>query len=296
MDLECEPAVARPVNPNSGEIKLARQQLLREFPLTDAEGLSFRYGTPDPALELLLFVDQHASGEVAMPEIVGDEATRGHYLVNSLIEEAIRSSQLEGASTTRAVAKEMIRTGREPKDRSERMILNNYRAMEFIRQDMDDRLSPEAVLELQRVVTDGTLDDQSAAGRLQTPDEDRVAVFDDMGVLEHEPPPAEQLSERLKLMCRFANGDEGESGFLHPVVRSILVHFWLAYDHPFIDGNGRTARGLFYWSMRRQGYWMTEHISISSILRRLRRNTAAHSFIRKPTIATPPISFCTNFR
>ncbi|MFV9616309.1 MAG: Fic family protein, partial [Gammaproteobacteria bacterium] len=40
-----------------------------------------------------------------------------------------------------------------------------------------------------------------------------------------------------------------------------------AYDHPFEDGNGRTARALFYWSMLKQGYWTMEFISISRILK-----------------------------
>jgi Fic family protein len=47
-----------------------------------------------------------------------------------------------------------------------------------------------------------------------------------------------------------------------------MLHFWLAYDHPFVDGNGRTARALFYWSMLSQGYWLSEYISISRILRK----------------------------
>jgi Fic family protein len=68
-------------------------------------------------------------------------------------------------------------------------------------------------------------------------------------------------------MCDFANGVGGDDGFLHPVVRAVLLHFWLAYDHPFEDGNGRTARALFYWSMSKQGYWLTEYLSISQIFR-----------------------------
>jgi Fic family protein len=81
----------------------------------------------------------------------------------------------------------------------------------------------------------------------------------------HVPPPAEQLTQRLRKMCRFANGQEIDT-FLHPVVRSIMLHFWLAYDHPFTDGNGRTARVLFYWSMLSQGYWLAEFLAISRIL------------------------------
>jgi Fic family protein len=71
----------------------------------------------------------------------------------------------------------------------------------------------------------------------------------------------------MAAMCDFAN--QAKTGvFLHPVVKAIVLHFWLAYDHPFIDGNGRTARALFYWSMLSQDYWLIEYVSISSILRK----------------------------
>jgi Fic family protein len=181
------------------------------------------------------------------------------------MEEAIRSSQLEGATTSRRVAKEMLRSGREPADRSERMILNNYRALQFMR-EVGRRLSPEIVFELHRILTEHTLDNPEAAGRLQRPDEDRVAVWFDDEIV-HEPPPADQLPTRLKELCKFANEDENARQFVHPVVRAIVLHFWLAYDHPFEDGNGRTARALFYWYMRTRGYWLVEYLSISRILR-----------------------------
>lgn len=249
-------------------IKMARRGIARDLPLKDSDGRRFQYCMPDEAQELIHFVDQHSAGEIRMPEVViGSEDARRHYLVNSLIEESIRSSQLEGATTTYEVAKDMIRSGREPKDRSERMILNNFRAMEFMLEEGGEALTPELVLELQRIVTAETLENPDAAGRLQSPDEERVVVGDiSDGSILHRPPPAGELPARLKLMCRFANGDIPE-GFLHPVVRAVLLHFWLAYDHPFEDGNGRTARALFYWSMHRQGYWLTEYLSISRILR-----------------------------
>jgi Fic family protein len=207
-----------------------------------------------------------------------------HYLVSSLMEEAIRSSQLEGATTSRAVAKELLRSGREPKDRSERMILNNYMALQYMREDIGAEITPEAVLELQRILTQGTLDNPDAAGRVQRPDEARVAVYDRVtGGLMHQPPPAEQLPQRLQALCRFANETGDKKGaFIHPVLRGILLHFWLAYDHPFEDGNGRTARALFYWYMRTRGYWLTEYLSISRILRKA-PSQYARSFVLTET-------------
>lgn len=251
-------------------IKQARQPLLRPIPLADTVGMSFQYAMPDVVLRDLHYIDQHTSGEIAMPEIVvGDQQSKRHYLINSLMEEAIRSSQLEGATTSRTVAKDLLRSGRTPRDRSERMIVNNFRALNFMRDEMGDSLSPGLVLELHRILTEGTLDDPSAAGRLQSLEDDRVAVFDRVdGRVVHRPPPASELPERLERLCAFANTGEDPDEFMHPVLRAILLHFWLAYDHPFEDGNGRTARTLFYWSMRRSKYWLTEFLSISGILRK----------------------------
>jgi Fic family protein len=72
------------------------------------------------------------------------------------------------------------------------------------------------------------------------------------------------------ILPRPSNCNEADSrgAFVHPVVRAVLLHFGLAYDHPFEDGNGRTARILFFWSMRKSGYWLAEYLSISTILRK----------------------------
>jgi Fic family protein len=126
-------------------------------------------------------------------------------------------------------------------------------------------LSPELIYEIHRIVTEDTLDDPTASGRCQAPDEERVGVWDGDQLL-HDPPPAATLPARLQLLCDFAN-DEIGSEYVPPVVRAIALHFMLGYDHPFQDGNGRTARALFYWAMLNRGYWLTEFLSISRILK-----------------------------
>ncbi|MBA3467909.1 MAG: Fic family protein, partial [Gemmatimonadaceae bacterium] len=108
----------------------------------------------------------------------------------------------------------------------------------------------------------------TAAGRFRRDDEE-IVLEDDTGTILHVPPRASELKERLKRMCEFANGG-GTKVFMPPAVRAIVLHFWLAYDHPFVDGNGRTARALFYWAMARQGFWLCEYLSISRILKKAR--------------------------
>jgi Fic family protein len=247
-------------------LKLHRLGLRKPVGLVSTSGREFSFIQPDPIPQRLHDIDQSGGGSIEMPEHITNPDTRDRYIVNSLIEEAITSSQLEGAATTRPIAKEMIRTGRAPRDRSEQMILNNYRTMQYIRDLKKEPLTPGLVCEIQRRVTMNALDDPSAAGRLRRSDEP-VDVSDEYGGVYHVPPVARELEHRMETMCEFAN-EKIPKTFVHPVIRSILLHFWLAYDHPFKDGNGRTARALFYWSMLRHGYWMCEFISISQIIRR----------------------------
>ena len=247
-------------------LKLSRMGALESIDLKDKVGRPFQVAMPDLVLKELHQIDLGVGGLVSVPEPITNPQTRDRYLVSSLMEEAITSSQLEGAVTTREVAKEMIRTGRKPRDTSEQMILNNYVTMRRIRELKSSPLSPELVFQIHRLVTEKTLEDLTAAGRFRRADE-KCVVGDDFGQVIHDPPPAEELPGRMAAMCTFAN--EGDPGhFIHPAVRAIILHFWLAYDHPFVDGNGRTARALFYWAMLHSGYWLFEFISISSILRK----------------------------
>jgi len=245
-------------------LKIQRSSLQKELPLVGKDGEPFKYHLPDPAPENLHKIDLGAGGVIEVPDPITNPETRDRYIVASLIEEAFTSSQLEGAASTREVAKEMIRTGRKPETEGEQMILNNYKTMRWIRKLKDKPLSHQMVCDIHRKITEGTLENHNDAGRLRKPDRP-VVVDDSYGTILHDPPSADQLQDRMATMCDFANG-EVPKHFIHPVVRSIMLHFWLAYDHPFVDGNGRTARALFYWSMLKHKLFLFEYISISTVI------------------------------
>jgi len=263
-----------PLGLNSEEwwlkVKLARNNLYQTLPLQDNQGECFKYASTSSVLRELHWLDCSSAGSIQSNEQVSNPQIRNTYLIRSLIEEAINSSQLEGASTTRDVAREMIRQNREPKDHSEQMIYNNYHAMQFIREMKNEVLTPSIIVELHRVLTHKTLD-ESAVGRFRTAEDD-IHVVDNISQEKlHTPPKADELEHRLEQLCDFANKKlslDKTSSFFHPVIKAITLHFMLAYDHPFFDGNGRTARALFYWSMAQQNYWLMEYISISKIIKK----------------------------
>lgn len=245
-------------------LKLARIPGLKPFSMTDKHGAPFVVGTPEPLLRRTSEIDRDLRGWAHLPEELADASARDQFMVSALIEEAITSSQLEGASTTTAVAKDMLRKKRAPRDRSEQMIANNFAAMELVREVAHLPLSPALVCAIHESVTEGTLEDEGHAGVLRSSDD--VVVQEGNTVL-HRPPKAAELERRMRAMCDFAN-EKKPKQYLHPAVRAALLHFWLAYDHPFQDGNGRTARALCYWSFLHSGYELFQFVSISQILKR----------------------------
>jgi Fic family protein len=202
---------------------------------------------------------------------MGDDAVRSEYRIDQLMEEAINSSLVEGAKlTTRAQAKAMMVEGRAPVARGERMVLNNYRAMLRLLEGTDTPLTLDDLLEIHSILGADALEADGAEGRLRTP-ADRVRIEDAVtGDTWFVPPPAPELKERLEALLAFANGDNDKT-FLHPLVRAVVLHFWLAYLHPFVDGNGRMARALFYWQMLRSKYDFAQYLSISGPIERSRR-------------------------
>ncbi len=246
-------------------LKWNRMAQYKTIPLMDTQSEGFKFGAPEEAQRFLHDITQRANGTMGAPDQVTNEETRSRYVVRNLMEEGIASSLIEGASTTREKAKEMLRSGRKPKSEGEQMVYNNYMAMQHIIDLGPAPLTPDVVYELHEILTRDTLNDPTAAGRLRREDEPVEVVDPKDNEILHTPPPAGELPQRMDAMCRFAN-DETPEGFVHPVVRSILLHFWLAYDHPFKDGNGRCARALFYWSMLQHNYWLCQFISISQII------------------------------
>ena len=205
-------------------------------------------------------------------EVEGDSqsAEKKYYLSSSLMEEAIYSSKMEGASTTRIVAKDMLRKKKSPQNKSQQMIVNNYNTIQYIVEHKEQPLTEELLLTIHRLMTEKTLDNPEDAGRFRT--NDKVVVADMVeGDIIYTPPSFQEIPEFVESLCDFFNNDNPHT-FIHPIIRGIIVHFMLAFMHPFVDGNGRTARALFYWYMLKEGYKLTEYMSISRVIAKSKAN------------------------
>lgn len=226
--------------------------------------LKFRFGSPSAILRYLHDFDMHLGGIIQGESLIPIN-DKERYLISSLMEEAIASSQLEGAATTRKVAKEMLENNRRPTNHSEQMILNNYEGMKWIVRHKDAPITIERIKELHALLTRSTLPDTAEVGAFRKDDE--VKVIDvQTGNPVYTPPKAEVLDQLMEAYCNFANSKNKDAVFLHPICKSITLHFLIGYIHPFADGNGRTARSIFYWFLLKNGYWLIEFMSVSRII------------------------------
>lgn len=245
-------------------VKLSRLQIQTPLPLRDPSGKAFTYWLPGSALALLHEVDRNGGGYLGLTNDAAStiSSIKDKVVVSSLMEEAIATAQIEGAATTRQVAKKMLVSRRKPRNRSEQMILNSYHTIQLIRQRLDRPLTSDLLFEIQEAITRDTLDDPETSGRYRV-DADKVSVVDaQSGEVIYTPPPPSQLLKRMRIFFEFVNASSDEP-FLHPLVKASIIHFWLAYEHPFPDGNGRTSRALFYWFMLKKNYWLFEFLTIS---------------------------------
>jgi Fic family protein len=228
------------------------------------DGFAFEIRVPAIIQQYLHEFDINLGGSFQGDNIIPSEE-RDRYLISSLMEEAIASSQLEGAATSRKVAKEMLENNRKPQNHSEQMILNNYLAMKWIVEHTQESFTLSNLRQLHRILTDKTLTNESDAGSFRQDDEIKV-VDTQTGNILHTPPSFEQLDTLMEQFCHFANDKDKTSFFIHPIYKAIILHFLIGYIHPFVDGNGRTARTVFYWYLLKKGYWLIEYLSVSRII------------------------------
>jgi len=233
---------------------------------------SFHWNTNNKLQELLHFLDVHIGGSKNSPYNDIPKEDKNRYLVSALMEEAIASSQIEGAATTRKQAKEMLRQNKKPTNRSEQMIVNNYSTITRIMELRAVPLSKELLLEIHELITRNTLFNKEDEGTLRYDDEINV-VDNATGEVVHHPPDVAELDSMLDALIRFFN-DEDSQPFIHPLIKASIIHFMVGFIHPFVDGNGRTARALFYWYLLKNEYWLTEYLSISRMILRAKAQYA----------------------
>lgn len=245
-------------------IRFRRYMHCQVSPILDSKGNPFTFGLTEFIQKSLHIIDQSSSGNIVFCDQGFDKKASIKFEISSLMEEAITSSQIEGAVSTIKDAKKMLLEKRQPKNHSEQMIYNNFSTMQSLKEYCKKDLNVVTLLELHKLITCKTLKQKEDEGRFRN-DEDDVSIINNEDEIIYTPPAAVDIEKMIDDLCKFAN-DKSDKSFIHPIVKAIMLHFWIGYIHPFVDGNGRIARTLFYWYLLKHGYWLFEYTSISKAI------------------------------
>ncbi len=204
-----------------------------------------------------------SSGNRLYDRIENQGTFKHEFLANAAVEEAITSAIHEGANSTRSKAKALIASGDKPKNKDEWMLINNYHAMKWIKDNSNLPVSTELILRIHEIVTKNTLegDDVNFCGKLR---DDAVYVTSHLGI-KHEGVKHDKLTEALNEAIKSTTD---HPRFLHSLLKGIILHYFIAFIHPFFDGNGRTARTLFYFKGMKNNLKFVELLSVSADLKR----------------------------
>ena len=225
-----------------------------------------------PTIEKVIsFVDRHATNNAL--EVMCQKLNEKHhfeFLFKDLVEdEAISSSQLEGAATTTLIAKEILRRKRKARSIDDKMILGNFKLMNLAWENRNQKLSIDLIRDFHEAGVEGIDDEKYTPGVFRKSND--VVIQGRDGEILHYPPDYKELASRLIVICDWINNDEANElsdYYLHPLIKAITLHFLIGHEHPFNDGNGRVARALFYWYLFKNEYGAFRYIAVSTLLKK----------------------------
>ncbi|CNI46124.1 Fic family protein [Yersinia pekkanenii] len=250
-------------------VSLARKVALKPVPRLGHSLGAITLFTSLPSMQKVCSLIDRTCTEAGLKDLISCIDIPGYYLHDFVNEESIASSQLEGASTTRAAARKMLTEKRAGRNESEKMILGNRRLMSLAWSERSSNLTASLLMQFHDEATRDIDDDKYRPGQVRTTDDVWVEGRD--GERVYTPPLAEELTDFLEKLIEWVNYPHEESSlpthYLHPVIKACIIHFGLAFLHPFHDGNGRVARALFYWYMFKHGYDAFLYISVSQHLK-----------------------------
>lgn len=171
-----------------------------------------------------------AVAATARRNFVSDELSE-QTVEEATIDEAVWSSVIEDAFTSKAEAGRIIRQNKSPANKSEHMVKNNYQALLYVLEHLEDPITAQTLIDIARIATCGT-SDETVKGFRTIP----VYVIEREGII-YIPPDAAQVPALVEDLLAFITGSE-----LHPLLKACIAHFYFVYAHPITDGNVRTVR------------------------------------------------------
>ncbi len=179
------------------------------------------------------------------------------------VREALASVQIEGNSLTLEQAFELSHElpARELQNNEREFCnyLQAFQAIEPLHGQRDERLNKGDLLNLHRTLVDGVRGGHRGAGELRREDVCVGDIVDGETIVHHQPPAWTVIEEEVDALFEWleagkAKGDGADDPWVHPVIQAGILQHRLVYIHPFLDGNGRSARMMTTLLLYQRGY------------------------------------------
>jgi Fic family protein len=160
----------------------------------------------------------------------------------AILKMAHHSTSIEGNRLTLDEVSRLLRGEEVPSwEEDKKEVLGYVKVLEYIDElgeEGVDKITEGIILNIHKLNTQGILR-PSEAGHYRKV---QVAVVNGRGRVTFQPPEAAEVPPLMKGFVAWLNKAEAKE--LYPVLISGIAHYEFVRIHPFVDGNGRTARAL----------------------------------------------------
>lgn len=262
------------------DIKLFTQ-MLKDKHFSDYKKMKYKYG--DDFTDFLKTIEELYYKELPLDDFVGSKIVymdthaaisqksfkllmqpqNDAYGINAAENEIVATSAIESIDFNRDSVRRILK-GMAPKDEQESRILGIKNGLEFIA-DTSNALSEENLYKLYMTTVGNFLpeEDKLLDGNFYR--HDTVYVVSDH--IEHSGIDHAKVPVCMKALMEFANNEDDINDF----VKAAIIHFYIAYIHPYFDGNGRMSRLVHLWFLIQKGYKSALFIPFSSKIEKTRK-------------------------
>lgn len=186
-----------------------------------------------------------------------------YYGIKAAEDEIISSSAIENIDFNRESVRKILK-GLAPKDEEENRILGIKNGLEFIA-NTDNKITELNIYQLYMMAIGNFLSDDNKLKEGNYYRHDSVYIVSNR--IEHIGLDYKKIPDFMKSLVDFINTEDN----INDLIKAIIIHFYIAYIHPYFDGNGRMARLIHLWFLIQKGYQSTLFIPFSSQIEKSRK-------------------------
>ena len=210
----------------------------------------------------IVFIENHAAVNQNAVKLLL-QSQDGHYGIKAAEDEIVATSAIESIDFSRDSVHKILK-GMAPKDEQENRILGIKHGLEFIA-DTSNKITEENLYKLYMMTVGDFLtgDDKLLDGNYYR--HDTVYVVSDR--IEHSGLDYKKVPMFMKKLIEFVNAEDD----INDLIKAAIIHFYIAFVHPYFDGNGRIARLVHLWFLIQKGYQSALFIPFSSQIEKSRK-------------------------